>query len=58
MEPARRWLMQNSGCFTPAMQHAKAREMAEHDLHMHQIPRLPDEWTRAQLPAPGRSRVP
>jgi hypothetical protein len=52
MEPARRWLLQNSGYFTPAMVAAKAREMAEHDLHMRQTPRLPDEWTRAQISAP------
>jgi hypothetical protein len=55
LEPARRWLMQYSGCFTDADVGRKAREMAEHEQHMRQVPRLPDEWTRAQLPAHSRS---
>ena len=32
MEPARRWLMQYSGCFTPADVERKARQMAEREV--------------------------
>lgn len=55
MEPARQWLLQNAGCFTPAMQQAKAREMAEHAVHMKQQPKAPDGWEWVQI-GYGRNR--